>query len=135
MIKTYSELITFNTFEDRYNYLKLNGVVGEDIFGHNRLLNQKFYNSIEWRRFRDSIIIRDNGCDLGVPGYEIPGIIHIHHLNPITKEDLINRSKCLVDPENVICISPTTHRYLTYGSDPPIYEIKERFKNDTCPWK
>ena len=134
-IRSYSELILLKTFEERFNYLKLDGVIGECTFGSGRYLNQKFYNTPEWRRFRNKIIIRDNGCDMGLDGYDIYGRIHIHHINPITKEDILNRSYCLFDPENVICLSEDTHKLLTYGADAPIQKPIERFKNDTCPWR
>lgn len=113
--RTYSELITYQTYEDRLNYLKLEGQVGADTFGYERYLNQKFYRSPEWRRFRDQIIIRDNGCDLGLEGYEIYGKIIIHHLNPIFPEDILKRNmSILMDPENSICVMPSTHNAIHY---------------------
>lgn len=135
-MKTYSELIMLPTFEERFEYLKLNGRVGEDTFGYDRYLNQIFYTTKEWRDFRDSIIFRDNGCDLGMPDRQIFGRIYIHHIVPLTKEDLLNRNDCLLNPENVICVSYDTHNAIHYGditklpSDPII-----RMKNDTCPWR
>lgn len=134
MKKTYSELISFLTFEERYNYLLLDGVIGKDTFGSKRYLNQTFYNSSEWRNFKRKIILRDNGCDLGVPGFEIYGSVHVHHINPITANDILDRSFCLLDPENVICVSEKTHKLLTYGAPPPT-TIVERFMYDTIPWK
>lgn len=134
-IRTYSELILLPTFEERYEYLRLDGNIGDITFGSNRYLNQKFYNTPEWRRFRREIIIRDNGCDMGLEGFEIYGTIHVHHLNPITKEDILNHSACLFDPENVICVSSETHKLLTYGADAPSQRPIERFRNDTCPWR
>lgn len=136
MIRTYSELITLPTFEERYRYLRLGGKVGEDTFGFNRYLNQVFYSSKEWKRIRRDIIIRDLGCDLGVDGFEIYGRIIVHHMNPITKDDILSRSKFLTDPEYLICTSHNTHEAITYGDEnllilPPI----ERTKNDTCPWR
>lgn len=136
VIKTYSELITIPTFEERYDYLKLNGRVGVETFGFDRYLNQAFYKSDEWLSIRDYVISRDNACDLGVKGYEIYDRILIHHINPITKEDIIYRSKQLLDPENLITTIKRTHDAIHYGDDsllikPPI----ERRKNDTCPWK
>lgn len=104
-IKTYSELITLPTFEERFCYLKLDGSVGKETFGFKRWLNQEFYHSDKWLRFRDEITIRDEGCDLGVPGYEIFGSILIHHLNPITYEDILNQSPCVFDPENAVAPS------------------------------
>lgn len=135
-IKTYSKLITLDTFEDRYEYLKLNGKVGEDTFGFDRYINQTFYKSNEWRDIRDYVIVRDNGSDLAMDGYEIYGNILIHHMNPITKEDIVNRTPYLIDPEYLICTTKNTHNAIHYGdknlliSSPII-----RRKNDTCPWR
>ena len=135
-IKTYSELITISTFKERYEYLRLKGLVGEDTFGYDRYLNQSFYKSREWMDIRNYVIIRDNGCDLGMPGHEIHGRIFIHHMNPITKEDILRRSKFLLDPEYLISTIKTTHDAIHYGDenllmDEPIV----RTKNDTCPWR
>lgn len=135
-IKTYSELITIPTFKERYEYLRLKGLVGEETFGYDRYLNQSFYKSREWMDIRDYVIIRDNGCDLGIPGHEIHGRILIHHMNPITKEDILRRSKFLLDPEYLISTIKTTHDAIHYGDenllmDEPIV----RTKNDTCPWR
>lgn len=134
--KTYSKLIKLQTFEERYRYLRIAGSVGEDTFGWDRHFNQVFYSSPEWKRFRRDIIIRDNGCDLGIEDREISGFIMIHHINPITVDDVMQRRACLLDPENVICVSRTTHNAIHYGDEnllilPPI----ERTKNDTCPWR
>ena len=134
-IKSYSELMMLKTFKERYEYLRLDGIIGEYTFGSHRYLNQKFYNTPEWRKFRNKIIVRDNGCDMGLAGYDIYGRIHVHHINPITKQDILNRSRCLFDPENVICLSESTHKALTYGADAPVQKPIERFKNDTCPWR
>lgn len=114
-IKTYSELITIPTFEERFEYLKLDGQVGVETFGFNRYLNQAFYKSDEWLSIRDYVITRDNGCDLGVEGYEIYGRILIHHINPITKDDIVHRSKSLLDPENLITTVKRTHDAIHYG--------------------
>ena len=135
-IKTYSELITIPTFEERYEYLRLNGRVGEETFGFDRYLNQVFYKSKEWRSIRDYVIARDNGCDLGMEGYEIFGQILIHHMNPITKEDILERKDVLLNPEYLITTIHNTHNAIQYGDanllpKDPI----ERTKNDTCPWK
>ena len=135
-IRTYSELITFQTFKERYKYLRLRGFVGEETFGYDRYLNQVFYKSKEWMDIRKYVIIRDNGCDLGIPGHEIHGRILIHHMNPITKEDILNRSEFLLDPEYLISTIKVTHDAIHYGDenlliDSPIV----RTKNDTCPWK
>ena len=136
IIRTYSELITLPTFEERFEYLQLNGRVGEDTFGHQRYLNQVFYKTREWRDLRHYVIVRDNGCDLGVEGFDIYGPIHVHHMNPITIEDIENRSEFLLDPEYLISTSDRTHKAISYGDKsllplPPI----ERFRNDTCPWR
>lgn len=135
-IKTYSELITIPTFEERFNYLKLNGVVGSDTFGHDRFLNQALYNSYEWRKLRNQIIVRDNGCDLAFPGYELSNRIIIHHLNPIRIEDIAERKSMVFDPENLVCVSHVTHNGIHYGdSNLLIKPSAERTKNDTCPWR
>lgn len=136
IIKTYSELITLQTFEERFDYLKLSGEVGKATFGHNRYLNQILYNSPEWRRFRNEIIIRDNGCDLACDGYEIYGRILIHHINPITVEDIINRNPMVFDPENVITTVHNTHNAIHYGDKSLLPKSPiERKRNDTCPWR
>ena len=137
MIKTYSELITLKTYEDRFNYLKLNGVVGDSTFGFKRWLNQFFYNTREWRNFRDVIIIRDSGCDLAMPGYEIYGQTTVHHINPITYDDIVNRDAKLFDPENVVCVEKLrTHNAIHYGDESLFnFGLVERKPNDTVPWK
>ena len=135
-IKTYSELITIPTFEERFEYLKLDGQVGVETFGFDRYLNQAFYKSDEWLSIRDYVITRDNGCDLGMEGYEIYGRILIHHINPITKDDIIQRSRILLDPENLITTVKRTHDAIHYGdSNLLIKALIERRKNDTCPWR
>lgn len=135
-IRTYSELITLPTFKERYEYLRLRGRVGEDTFGFDRYLNQAFYKSEEWRSIRDHVITRDNGCDLGMEGHEIFGRILIHHMNPIRKEDIINRSDILLNPEYLICTIKNTHDAIHYGDESLLVIAPvERRKNDTCPWK
>ena len=135
-IKTYSELITIPTFEERFEYLKLDGQVGVETFGFNRYLNQAFYKSDEWLSIRDYVIARDNGCDLGMEGYEIYGRILIHHINPITKDDIIQRSRILLDPENLITTVKRTHDAIHYGDSNLLMRAPiERRKNDTCPWR
>ena len=135
-IKTYSELITIPTFEERYKYLQLKGSVGKDTFGYDRYLNQLFYQTIEWKRLRRDLIIRDCGCDLGVEGYEIHGRIIIHHMNPITKEDLLDHTDYLMNPEYLICTTHSTHNAIHYGDERLLITTPiERSKNDTCPWK
>lgn len=135
--KTYNELILLPTFEERYEYLKLDGHVGEDTFGFDRYLNQAFYRSTEWKRIRRWIIVRDNGCDLAHPDREIVGPIYIHHINPISMKDLTDQTDYLRDPENLVCVSYNTHQAIHYGSTELLTptELVERRPNDTCPWK
>lgn len=137
MIRTYRELIALPTFEERFRYLKLNGTVGEDTFGFDRYINQQFYNSQEWRKLRDEIIVRDNGCDLGLTGYNIGGRILIHHMNPVTVRDVQERSQYLMNPEYLICVSHNTHNAIHYGDENKLRNKLpiERTKNDTCPWR
>lgn len=136
MKRTYSELIRIPTFEERYQYLRLSGKVAEETFGFRRWLNQEFYHSDEWLKFRNKIIIRDNGCDLALDGFEIFGSIIIHHLNPITYEDILNRNPCVFDPDNVVSTKLPTHNAIHYGDESLISRIPiERTKNDTCPWR
>ena len=136
MSKSYSELMRLETFEERFDYLKLSARIGEDTFGCERYLNQLFYRSPEWQRFRRQVIIRDDGNDLGIEGRDIGKRIEVHHINPITVKDIEEQNECLFDMENVICTSPRTHKAIHYGdksllpSDPI-----ERKPNDTCPWK
>lgn len=135
-IRTYSELIRLPTFEERFDYLRLDGVVGKDTFGFDRYLNQQFYRSSEWKRIRNQVIVRDNGCDLGVDEYEIHGRILIHHMNPISIEDLQHMSDLLMNPEYLICVSHRTHNAIHYGDDSLIVTAPiERSQNDTCPWR
>lgn len=136
MIRTYSDLVKLKTFDERFDYLKLTGVIGEDTFGFDRYLNQNFYKSSEWKTLRNHIIVRDFGCDLGVKDYEIFGKILIHHMNPITTKDIINRSEYLLDPEYLICVSYSTHNALHYGNEKPNNNVLiTRTQNDTCPWR
>ena len=135
-IKTYSELKTLTTFEERFRYLKLNGQVGKDTFGFDRWLNQIFYKDPEWKSIRDYVIVRDNGCDLGIDGYEINGRILVHHMNPITKMDIVERSEYLLDPEYLISTVHRTHNAIHYGDESLLFTMSiERTRNDTCPWK
>ena len=135
-MRTYSELSKLQTFDERFKYLKLDGKVGIDTFGYDRYLNQHFYHSREWQRIRDQIIVRDNGCDLGVDGYTIYGPIYIHHMNPVSAEDIQTSSGVLVLPEFLICASFATHNAIHYGSETrPRQDFIERRPNDTCPWK
>ena len=137
IIKTYSELISLPTFEERLEYLRLYGQVGEDTFGFDRYLNQLFYSSPEWKKIRQQVIIRDFGCDLGIRDHEISEKIYIHHMNPLTKEDIINKTEFLLNPEYLICVSYNTHQIIHYGNREFIYKQDPiiRSKNDTCPWR
>ena len=135
-IKTYSEIILLPTFEERFEYLRLDGRVGEDTFGFDRYLNQVFYRSQEWREIRDYVIVRDNGCDLGVEGHDIYSRVLIHHMNPINVKDIERRTKLLLDPEYLICTTHNTHNAIHYGDANLIISTPIiRTKNDTCPWK
>lgn len=139
IIRTYSELISIPTFEGRYEYLKLGGKVGEETFGIDRYLNQLFYTSKEWRKLRRDIIVRDNGCDLAMPDREIQeGVkIIIHHMNPITIDDILERSDLLLNPEYLICTIKNTHDAIHYGNKELLLrnDLIVRTKNDTCPWR
>ena len=135
-IRTYSELILLNTFEERFRYLKLTACVGDETFGFDRYLNQQFYHSAEWKSLRNEIIIRDNACDLGISDREINKRIIIHHMNPITKNDLIHQTDYLLNPEYLICVSHKTHQAIHYGDESVLDDgVVERSKNDTCPWR
>lgn len=134
--KSYSELITLKTFEERFNYLKLGGSVGKETFGSDRYLNQTLYGSAEWKRVRRKVIIRDNSCDLGCDGFEIHDRVYIHHLNAISIDDILRRDPKIFDLDNLISVSFDTHQALHYG-DIDLLTIRpnERSKNDTCPWR
>ena len=136
-LKTYSELTKHKTFNDRFNYLKLDGIVGEESFGFDRWLNQSFYKSKEWRRTRDYVIARDFGCDLGIHDREIiDDMILIHHMNPITKDDIINKTDFLLNPEYLITTINNTHRAIHFGNDEMLVKAPvDRFENDQCPWR
>ncbi len=135
-IKTYSELSKLNTFEERYRYLQLGGVVGEETFGFDRFINQIFYQSREWKAIRDHVIIRDNGCDLGVESREIYGKILIHHMNPISQKDIEARGRFLLDSEYLITTTHDTHNAIHYGDETLLMTAPvERSRNDTCPWR
>lgn len=137
VIRTYSELITMPTYIERFKYLKLSGRVGRETFGFDRYLNQQFYQrDPKWKKTRDYVIIRDNGCDLGVEGYEIRGKLIVHHMNPVTIEDILEGRDCVYDPEFLICTVHNTHNAIHYGDESlltlaPIV----RTPGDTCPWK
>ena len=145
-IRCYSELIQLKTFEERFEYLKLTGEVGMTTFGFDRYLNQVFYHSPEWKRVRDFVLVRDNGCDLGIQDRPIPLVrdkngraisrVLIHHMNPISDKDILNLTDILLNPEYLICVDHITHNAIHYGDENLL--IKDpvvRFKNDTCPWK
>lgn len=135
--KKYREMIRFNSFEDRFNYLKLRGGVGVDTFGFDRYLNQNLYRSDEWKKARQQVIVRDNGCDLGIPGMEISGKIYVHHMNPLTKDDIFESSENLFNPEYLVCVSHETHNAIHYGDTSYLERNKpaNRTKNDMSPWK
>ena len=150
MIKSYSELVTLNTFEERYEYLKIGGFVGQMTFGGYREVNQMLYkNSSDWRRVRDQVIVRDEGCDLAIPDrpiigvgdYKHPGLITpkiiVHHINPITLEDVMNNPYKFFDMDNLVCTSLITHNAIHYGKDVRMaFEpLTTRKPNDTCPWR
>ena len=135
MIKTYSELISLPTFKERYEYLKIGGKVGTETFGFDRFLNQAFYKSREWLPIRDRIIVRDNGCDLAMEGFDIFGRIIVHHLNPITLDDILEMNDLVLNPEYLVCVSHMTHQAIHYGDANLLPKgLIERRKNDTCPW-
>ena len=135
-IRTYAELITIPTLEERFRYLKLDGKVGVDTFGFDRYLNQIFYKSKEWRKLRNDIILRDDGCDLGVEGYDIQGKIYIHHMNPIVVRDILDQTEFLLNPDFLICASFDTHQAIHYGNEDLLPQpLVERRAFDTCPWR
>lgn len=136
IIRTYTELMKLKTFEERYRYLKLVARVGEETFGFDRYLNQQFYHSQEWKSIRNEIIIRDSACDLGIIGREMSKGIIIHHMNPITKDDLIHQTDFLLNPDYLICTSKKTHSAIHYGDESLLFDgLTERTKDDTCPWR
>lgn len=136
IIRTYNELMLLPTFKERFEYLKLSGRVGEETFGFDRWLNQKFYRSAEWKHIRDQVIIRDNGCDLGVEGREIYGKILIHHMNPITKKDILDRTDLLLNPMYLISVTKQTHDAIHYSDESILMNDPiVRSRNDTCPWR
>ena len=135
-IRTYSELILLPTFEERFQYLKLDGRVGKDTFGFDRYLNQIFYRSERWKKIRDYVIVRDNGCDLAIDDREIAGRIIVHHMNPLDLRDIVDETEYLLDPEFLISTMHITHNAIHYGDENLLITAPiERTKNDTCPWK
>lgn len=136
MTRFYTELSQIKTFQERYDYLQLGGSVGKETFGFDRFINQNFYRSQEWKSIRDYVIVRDNGCDLGIDGYEIYGKIYIHHMNPILLKDFETKSEFLLDPEYLICATHQTHNAIHYGDESLLVTAPiERSVNDTCPWR
>lgn len=135
MTRSYSELIQIPTFAERLEYLRLKEQIGTDTFGVNRYMNQQFYQSAEWRHLRNAVIVRDNGCDLGIPELPIGGRIYIHHLNPLAEEDIVHSSDALLNPENLICCSFETHNAIHFGTAVATMDVPERKPNDTCPWR
>lgn len=137
-IKSYSDLITLPTFEERFRYLKIGGAIGKETFGFDRYLNQAFYSTLEWRNFRRDMIVRDLGCDLGISDRPIGGVIILHHINPISIADIRQRNiEIILNPENVICVSHNTHNAIHYGDESILTpsSLVERRPNDTCPWR
>lgn len=136
MSRTYSELSALRTFKERFRYLQLNGVVGEETFGSDRFINQEFYQSKEWKDIRDFVILRDKGCDLGIEGCEIYGKIFIHHMNPVLPKDIRTKSELLLEPEYLITATHNTHNAIHYGDESLLITMPAgRSRNDTCPWR
>ena len=136
MIKCYSELKQFTTFEDRFDYLSLKGTVGQETYGFDRWINQTFYRSQEWKQVRYYVIERDTGCDLGIKGREIQSHIIVHHMNPILVKDIQDNTDILLNPEYLICTTEITHNAIHYGDKSLLINMPESRKpNDTCPWK
>ena len=136
MIRTYTELIQLPTFKERYDYLRLGAIVGQDTFGFDRYLNQRFYHSKEWQQIRRNVIIRDEGRDLAMPGYEIQNGIYIHHMNPISTTDINEATEYLLNPEYLVCVTQQTHNAIHFGDASLLPQLPiERRPNDTCPWR
>lgn len=135
--KCYSELQNLKTYDERFRYLQIGGHIGIESFGYDRYLNQAFYKSPDWKRIRDKVIIRDNGCDLSMEGYPIQGRVIIHHMNAITIDDVLDLNPNIFNPEYLICVSHQTHNALHYGDEtyPDRFKVIERRPNDTIPWK
>lgn len=132
--RTYSELSRLSTFDERFDYLRLGGLVGADTFGFDRWLNQEFYRSRQWRNAREEVILRDNGCDLGIPGHEIHSELLVHHINPMTVRDIENFERWIIDPEYLITTCRRTHNAIHYGADNPSRPFVERRPGDTKLW-
>ena len=135
MNRSYSELKKLPWFEERYDYLKLNGEVGRSTFGFDRWLNQRFYQSYQWKRARQEVILRDNGCDLGIPGYEINGSLLIHHMNPMSVDDIVHGEEWIFDPEYLVTTTPNTHNAIHFGDDKLLPKVVlDRAPGDTKLW-
>lgn len=136
-LKSYNELITLTTYDERLAYLKTYGKIGEDTFGFERYLNQRFYRSSEWKRIRKQIFLRDNGCDMGLEGYDIidPNSVIIHHINPLSISNFSEKDYPLIDPNNLITVSRWTHNLIHFGDENKVSITFDRSPNDTCPWK
>jgi hypothetical protein len=134
-IRTYGEMCQFDSWEERLEYLRLAGRIGVETFGYERVLNQQFYQSVEWRSIRNQVILRDNGCDLGLPGHEIFGQIYVHHMNPLLPDDLLHHSDNLMNPDYLVCVTLDTHNAIHYGREIARPLVTERRPGDTCPWR
>lgn len=136
-MKSYSELSKIQDYLERYRYLRIGGNVGKETFGFERYLNQKFYKSPEWKKIRNQVILRDDGCDMGMPGHTINGRIYIHHINPVFPEYIVQRNDLLMNMENLICVSFDTHNAIHYGDESMLFEAQPviRRPNDTIPWR
>lgn len=135
-MKSYSELLGYSTFDERFEYLRTYSKIGDETFANYRYYNQQFYKSVIWKEIRRKVIIRDNGCDMGLPGYEIAGPIFIHHINPITIDDILEQTDRLLNLDNLVCVSELTHKGIHYGTNPMLYNRQIfREPGDTCPWK
>ena len=136
MTKTYLEMLELPTYEERVNYLRLDGIVGADTFGHDRYLNQILYHTPEWKKIRYEVINRDAACDLALSDYPMFDHVVVHHINPITVEMILNRDPAVFDLNNLVCVSERTHNSIHYGTEGPNSMVPvERKKNDTCPWR
>lgn len=135
-IRTYSELRRFDTLEDRFEYLKLGGTVGRSTFGFDRHIGQSFYKSFQWQNVREQVIVRDNGCDLGIPGYEIHKELLVHHVNPLLVHDIVDSEEWILDPEFLITTTQSTHNAIHYGDRSLlVLPVVERTAGDTRLWR
>lgn len=135
-MKSYSGMMEYDSFIERFRYLKLEGQVGVETFGHHRFINQLLYGSYEWEKVREFVIARDLGCDLGIEGREIYGRVIVHHIIPITEQDILERNPIVLDPENLVCVTHNTHMAIHYGSEDMLFvELNVRTPGDTTPWR